>query len=106
MKSKYSKFYINKMSELTKIKTILFRREKASWRNLFLLFRSGKKEIESTFLTLGYVEFSAGNRKNYWINYGNGWVNSVTGKRVANDRQKLFDALNIKQDFLELEIKD
>ena len=106
MKYKFSKNYIKKMQELSKDKIILYTTEKASWRNFWLLFRSGRKTVEKVNLVIGYKEYAAGTRSNYWVYQdGAGWISSTTHRPVTPPKQKLFDALQTNHTGIEIEIK-
>ena len=106
MKYKFSKNYIKKMQGLSKDKIILYTTEKPSWRNCWLLFRSGRKIVEKINLVLGYREFAAGTRRNYWVyQEGAGWVNNTNQRSATPAKQALFDALPLNQTGIELEIK-
>ena len=105
MRYKFSKSYIAKMQGLSKDKIILYTMEKASWRNFWLLLRSGKKTVEKINLVIGYKEYAAGTRSNYWLyQEGTGWINNNTLKPVSAAKQQLFDALETNHSGIEIQI--
>lgn len=79
--------------------------ETASWRNCWLLFRSGKKTVKKVNLVIGYQEFAANKRSNYWVyQEGAGWINSTTKRSVPLAKQQLFDALELNHSGIEIKI--
>ena len=104
MKSKLSKNYIAIMKALSKDKIILYTTEKRSWRNCWLLFRSGKRIVRKINLVIGYREYAADERANYWYYDLNLWFDSSTKKPVSEAKQILFSQLKTNETGLEIKI--
>lgn len=62
--------------------------------------------VEKINLVIGYKEYAAGSRSNYWVyEEGAGWVSNTTKRSVTPPKQKLFDALPLNHTGIEIEIK-
>ena len=104
MSLRLSKSYIRKMQGLSKDKMILYTMEKASWRNCWLLFRSGKKIVNEVKEVIGYREYAAGQRTQYWYTQSGYWYNSRDRKIISLQKQGLFNDLPLNHTGLEIKI--
>lgn len=105
MKSKVTRETAARIKKLSKRQLILFTIEKKSWKNLWLLFRSPKKELVKYGLAVGYTEYANGERSNYWINELGVWCSSKKPNvEVRREVALLLDTMNITNDPIQLDI--